>query len=255
LSNLAVFLMQHGKLAEAEPMCRESLEKHRRLSGPTHPYTLIATNVMGFVLLNQNKPAEAEPYEREALAISRRINGEDHPDTVTYAHNLSRSLLEQGKLSEAESGFRDSATRASRSLGAEHPLTVSSTSNLGAVLNQQKRFAQAAQVLSTAEPAARKSSTPAGQRSVALLLTRLGKARAGLKHFQQAEGNLLEGHAIRLKLLGKTHTDTVSSAMAIIDLYTDWNASQPGKGYDRKALEWKAEFGLADLPAEVFARP
>ena len=37
LSNLAVYLIRRGKGDEAEPMCREVLERTRRVLGPDHP--------------------------------------------------------------------------------------------------------------------------------------------------------------------------------------------------------------------------
>lgn len=69
------------------------------------------------------------------------------------------------------------------------------------------RYAEAAELLATSESIARKNSTPAGERLLAVLLTGLGKARTG------------------------------------VDLYSNWHAAQPGKGYDTKAKEWKAKLG------------
>jgi serine/threonine protein kinase len=245
LNNLAVFLIERGKEAEAEPMCLESLEKNRRLLGPDHPHTLVAANVMGYVLLRQNKPDKAEPYVREAIAISRRINGEEHQDTLTYTHNLAMLLWNQDKLSEAEPNVRAVVEKSTRSLGREHPITISATTNLAGLLNAQKRFAEAAELLAANEPEARKITNPSGERNLALLLTWLGKARTGLKQFEAAEASLLEAHPIWVKTRGETHKDTRNCKQAIVDLYTDWHAAQPGKGYDTKAQEWKARLGAA----------
>jgi tetratricopeptide (TPR) repeat protein len=248
LNNLAVFLIQRGKAVEAEPLCLESLEKNRRFSGPEHPNTLVAANVMGYVLLQQKKPAQAEPYVREAIRISRRINGEEHPDTLTYIHNLGKLLIDQNKLDEAETSFRFVLDKSGRSLGQAHPITVSSTTYLALLLNDHRQFAEAASLLTRAEPAARKTTGAASERALATLLTRLGKARTGLKQFEAAEANLLEARPIWVKTRGEKHQDTRNCIQGIADLYTAWHAAQPGKGYDTKAAEWKAKLPKDTAP-------
>jgi tetratricopeptide (TPR) repeat protein len=255
LNNLAVFLIQHHKEAEAEPMCHELLERQRRSAGPAHPLTLVATNVMAYALLQQHKPAQAEPYLREAIDMSRRINGEEHPDTLIYIHNLAQSLLEQKKWSDTEMYFRAVAETARRSLDPAHPTTARATINLGVVLTAQRRFADAVELLAAEEPQVRKSSTPASQRNLAQLLTTLAKARIGLGQFEAAEGNLLDALSLYMEKLNKPPAGVRDCQRAFVELYTEWDASQPGKGYDRKASEWKAKLGLPDLPADVFARP
>ncbi len=243
LNNLAVFLIQRGKAADAEPMCLESLEKNRRVSGPEHPNTLVATNVVGFLYLHLKQPAKAEPYVRQAVALSRRINGEQHPDTLIYTHNLGTMLLEQDKFGDAEPHLRTVAEKGGRTLGTGHPITLSASVNLGSLLSRQMRYAEAAQLLTAAEPAVRKSTTPAGVRLLAILLRGLGRARAGLRQFEAAEANLLEAHPLWVKIRGAAHSDTHSCVRALVDLYTAWHAAQPGKGHDARAAEWQAKLG------------
>jgi tetratricopeptide (TPR) repeat protein len=243
LSNLAVFLIQHGKAAEAEPMCLESLERNRRVSGPEHPSTLVAMNVLSYLYRNQKKPDKAEPYLREALALSRRINGEEHPDTLTYSRNLGKVLLDQGNIEEAEKNFRDVVEKSDRALVVEHPISTSAKVDLGGLLLRRMQYAEAAEILAAVEPVARKARTLAGELLLATLLTGSGQARAGLKQFETAEASLLEAHALWVKARGEKQDETRSCKQAIVDLYTEWNAAQPGKGYDTKAAEWKAKLG------------
>jgi hypothetical protein len=108
-------------------------------------------------------------------------------------------------------------------------------------LNEQKRFAEAAALLATAEPAARKPGKAASQRALAALLTHLGEARTGLKQFEGAEGNLLEARTIWVKIRGEKHLDTRDCTQGIVDLYAAWHAAQPNKGYGTKAAEWRAK--------------
>ena len=243
LSNLAVFLIQRGRGEEAEPMCLEALERRRRGAGPEHPSTLVATNVLAFLYRMRDQPAKAESYLRDALTMSRKINGEEHPDTLTYSRNLGKVLLEQGKLDEAEANLRAVVEKGGRAHGPEHPISLNAKVDLGDLLVRRSRFAEAAEILASGEPIARRATTRDGQILLALLLTDLGKARTGLKQYEAAEPGLLEAHAIWVKTRGETHQNTRACERAIVQLYDEWNAAQPGKGHDARAVEWKARLG------------
>ena len=45
ISNLAAFMLEQGKLAEAGPLFRESLDGHRRVLGDAHPDTRYAAQL------------------------------------------------------------------------------------------------------------------------------------------------------------------------------------------------------------------
>jgi len=61
LSNLAMLLRVQGKLEEAEPLFRESLDGRRRTLGNTHPDTLTSIDNFASPLLLRGKLSEAEP--------------------------------------------------------------------------------------------------------------------------------------------------------------------------------------------------
>ena len=102
LANVAVMLMNQGRLAEAEALYREKLAAERAKGGDRAPDTLVALGNLANNLKEQGKPAEAEPLFREALAAGREVKGNEHVSTMTRAGNLGKVLLAQGKLAEAE---------------------------------------------------------------------------------------------------------------------------------------------------------
>jgi hypothetical protein len=98
-------------------------------------------------------------------------------------------------------------------------------------------------VLAPIEPTARSVFTGDNVRRVASLLTSLGKARTRLgdaSGFTAAESNLLEAHAIFVRLQGESHKSTKECGRLLAALYSAWNAAEPGGGYEGKAAEWKA---------------
>ncbi len=247
VNNMGFLLQAQGKLDQAEPYFREALEKHRRVLGEEHPNTLISINQMGFLLQAQGKLDQAEPYYREALEKRRRVLGEEHPNTLSSINLMGLLLQAQGKLDEAEPYYQEAVEKSLRVQGAQHPLTLTFTGNLGRVLHQQGKHQEAIDLLAPIEPAARKQFTGGNARRLAGFLTTLARARVGVGYdgdrFALAESNLLEAHPIFVaaKDRGPTHKDTLDCLRALVDLYTAWNAAEPGKGHDAKAAEWQAK--------------
>jgi hypothetical protein len=79
---MGTLLRDSGRLAEAEPLYREALEKRRRVLGEDHPHTLVSLGNMGILLARQGKPAEAEPFLLDSHEKRSRVLGEQHPLTV-----------------------------------------------------------------------------------------------------------------------------------------------------------------------------
>jgi eukaryotic-like serine/threonine-protein kinase len=249
LGDLSTLLLGQDKFAEAEPLCRETLERRKRVLGPDHHATLVANNVMGLVLIRQGKLAEGEPYWREALATAQRVLGPAHPDTLVYLHNLAGLMIEQKQPAEAEKLFRQVIQTGGPALGPGHPTVLSATRRLCGILLEQKRYPEIVELLSAAEPDARKAYTGPNDRNLAALLRDLGAARARLNQFAPAETNLLEARAIFVKTLGDSHASTRGCTEALVSFYSMWDKADPGQGHDAKITEWKAKLEAMPKPA------
>jgi len=259
ISNMGSLLQAQGRLAEAEPYWREALEKRRRRLGEEHPETLGSIGNMGFLLWSQGRLAEAEPYWREALEKRRRRLGEEHPQTLGSIHNMGVLLQAQGRLAEAEPYCREALEKSLRTLGEEHPQTLGSISLMVRLRLDQDRAREALDLITPYDSAARKKFTGSNARRLADFLTGFGRARVGVGYdaegFKLAEANLLEAHGIYLaaKDRGPTHKDTLECVRALVDLYTAWNAAEPGKDYEAKAAEWKARLPAPEPAVEPTA--
>jgi tetratricopeptide (TPR) repeat protein len=67
ISNLAGILANEGRYAEAEKLCRETLDVQRRLSGPEHYTTAISTYNLGSILARKGNRDKALSLLREAV--------------------------------------------------------------------------------------------------------------------------------------------------------------------------------------------
>ncbi len=258
LINLSYILKAQNKLAEAEPMCVEALEIRRAVYSQGHPGIAEGLSCLADVLKAQNKLAEAEPLVRETVAINRKALPAGHPRIAASLHKLAVLLAAQNKLAEAEPLFREALETRRRVLGEEHPDTLESLSCVALLNLHQKNAREAPDLLTPFEPAARNAFTGGNARRLADFLTVFGRARVGVGYdparFARAESNLLEAHPIFVAApdRGPTHKDTLACVQGLIDLYTAWDAAEPGKGYDAKAAEWRGKLD-ADKPVEALA--
>jgi non-specific serine/threonine protein kinase/serine/threonine-protein kinase len=242
-------LLEQGKLAEAEPFCREALEKSRHGIGDDHPDTLGKMGTMTALLKAQGKFAEAEVLGREQLERLRRVLGDDHATTRTSIYNLGYLLRAQGKLAEAEPLCRESMERYRRILGDDDPRALTTIQSMGTLLVETERHGEAVALLSATEAAARRTFTGDSADRLASYLLALGKAQAGLARppdLATAEAKLLEAHAIASAGRGSTHETARACAKALVELYGVWHAAEPGSGRDRQRAEWQAK--LDSLP-------
>ncbi|MEM9167191.1 MAG: serine/threonine-protein kinase [Planctomycetota bacterium] len=254
ISNMGSLLWTQGKLDQAEPYYREALEIRRRVLGEEHPHTLISIGNMGLLLQAQGELDQAEPYYRESLEKHRRVLGEEHPHTLISIHSMGGLLKAQGKLDQAEPYYRESLEKHRRVLGEEHPGTLISIGSMGGLLREQGKHREAIDLLTPAEPAARRAFNGGNAHRLAGLLIHLGRARVGLgyeaERFTLAEANLLEAHAIFVQARGPTHPGTLGCVRGLVDLHTAWHAHEPDEGYDAKADQWRAK-----LPPATEAEP
>ena len=243
-NNLGMLLRNQGQFVAAEPYAREVLDGLRVVLGREHPNTLSATINLGSLLELQGRLAEAEPYLSEALETSERALGAEHQVTLNAMGWMGTLRADQGRLAEAAPLFREVLETRRRVLGEGHADTLLAIVSLGDLHVRQGNFAEAIALLAPVEDAARVKFTAANARNLARLLRNLGAARAagatGSADFELAERNLLEAHAIYLKVPGTQPTELRRCDEAIIGLYAAWDKAEPNKGYGAKSAEWRS---------------
>jgi len=77
VNNLALFLQDMGRFAEAEPLFRRSMEGRKKVCGYIHSNT--ANGVAGYamILVRMNLYSDSETFAREAIEIWRQIASDD----------------------------------------------------------------------------------------------------------------------------------------------------------------------------------
>jgi tetratricopeptide (TPR) repeat protein len=240
LNKLGWLLQLEDKFAEAEPLCREALDIRRRNLPPKHPDIGESLNALAVVLARSGRLAEAEPLFREILEINRKSLPAGHPLIGQSLNNLATVLQEQGKLAQAEPLQREGLQMRRKSLPAGHANIAQSLKNLAVLLQEQGKFAEA-EPLAREALAMRRKALPAGHPDIAGSLQNLGSVLTDLGKFADSEAALLESERILITAQGLPPASHDQCVEALVRLYSAWNKSAPGKGYDAKADQWKAK--------------
>ncbi len=236
MADLAMVYLGQGRYDEAEPLCLGSLETRRRILGEDHPDTLYSLVGLAIIYAAQGRDEEAEQVSLEALGIARRTLGHEHVRTLQLTNNLAMLYGDQGRFEEAEALQREVVEKWRRVLGEDHPETLIAESNLGSLYMAQGRLDMAEPMLAVAVAKARRSMPK--HRYLGRFLSRYGRCLTAFERFEEAERDLLEGHAILEVFYDPTYRHTVDAVKWLADLYDAW-------GKPVKAAEWRAK-----LPTE-----
>ncbi|MGH7180330.1 MAG: tetratricopeptide repeat protein, partial [Tepidisphaeraceae bacterium] len=240
LGKLGWLLQTEGKFAEAESLCREALEIRRRLLRPEHPDISESLNHLAVVFARSGRLAEAEPLFREMLEIDRKSLPAAHPRVGQSMNNLARVLQEQGKLAEAEPLQREGLALRRNSLPAGHPYIAQSLKNLAELLQQQGKLPEAEPLVREALGIVRNASPPRPG-DIASTLHTLGMLLKEMGRFADSEAALLELEQIVTTAQGLPAANHDQGVQALVALYTAWDQSEPGKGYDAQVNQWKSK--------------
>ncbi len=238
INNMGQLLRSLGKREEALIYLHESLAGDRGVNGDDHPLTLTSINNVGTLLVHMGRLEEAEGYLREAMEGRRRMLGADHPETLRSINNMGFLFGAMGEPDEALGYYNEALAGYREVLGNDHPNTLSAIKNMGALYLQKDRPDQAIAILEPAEAEARQTFVGDFAHFLATILTTLGRSRSAIGSFKSAESDLLEAHAIYGEAPGTTAKNEKEILTGLAELYEDWQAADPGKGYDQQAAEW-----------------
>eukprot|EP00955_Chlamydomonas_euryale_P078335 363132-Chlamydomonas_euryale.AAC.15 len=139
MNNLAMLLKSNGKLKDAEPLCKKTLQGRVRVLGENHPNTLSALSNLASVikvLANYRQLLRLQKIMQQSATLTNSA----HPDHLM----LRCRVQELGRYNEAEAMFRTALKGRMEALGPSHPDTKSSMEWLTRLLEQQNRSEEAA---------------------------------------------------------------------------------------------------------------
>jgi tetratricopeptide (TPR) repeat protein len=194
--------------------------------------------------------AEAAALHEATLKLRETKLGADHPNTLLSRNNLALAYEELGRTADAESLRRDALDRRRKTTRPDSPLLAGDLAGLGSNLLNQKKWSEAEPMLREGLAIYARAQPDTWPRFHTMSL--LGGALLGQGRYTEAEPLIVPGYdglKARAATIPAPEKPRRSEATErVVRLYQAW-------GQAEKAAEWKSRLGLADLPADVFARP
>jgi tetratricopeptide (TPR) repeat protein/tRNA A-37 threonylcarbamoyl transferase component Bud32 len=211
-----------GDLGRAEAMCRESIERHRRL--PSRQTLAGTLSLLSNIKSERGDYAEAEPLLREALDLDRKFAGASHPKVAARLDDLASLLLLRGDYAGAEAAVKGALEIQQRALPEGHVDFARSWATLGEILTREGQTSRAEIYLRRAlELRTRTRSQNLGEGyELALTQSALGECLSAQRRYAEAEPLLVESHATLDSRFGARDPRTVTALRRLSGLYEAW---------------------------------
>lgn len=209
IHNLALILIDDGKLEEAGDMLAALLQTQMRALPPEHRDIYITLNSLGVLSVNIGEHTAAYDYYLRAYEGLRAIQGDRGKDAATAFAGFAASVFLTQGAQAAEQVMREATQLYIEIYGSEHPDSITARVNLGFTLfmagNQEEGMAEMDGALAQAVSAfgAFHPTTLHTQSNLGLFHFNTGNYPLSEKYFLQA----LQGRGYTL---GPEHPDTIS---------------------------------------------
>jgi len=144
LSNLSLASSRLGKYKEAKAAIGSALLAQRDVLEANHPDILSNLHNYSVVLRLQGLYEEAECLGKNALVAMQQILGSQHPDVLSSLDNYASTLRCLGHYPEAEKLCKQALHERQTMLGDDHPDTLCSIDTYSLILQSQHKDIEAA---------------------------------------------------------------------------------------------------------------
>ncbi len=244
LDHRARILARLGRMAEAEPLFKESLAL-LQAGGANDSVLAYATTNLAVITGELGRRVEAESLLVDALGRARRGLGEDHPLVAAILSPLAAVRDWLDRVDAADSTYQAALAIRRKVLGPEHPEYAWTMFSYADFLVGRKRFvegaARAREVL-----ALRGRSLDDTHPAVSSAMSILGRALAGQDSLGAAEQWLREALAIRRRVFPPGHYTIHSSESILGDFFTT-----AGRYEEAEVLLLAGETGLVAARGET----
>ena len=214
LHSVAVLMARRGKIAEAEPYLRATLDIQERTMGRDHPVLATTYTNLANVYLLQKRFVDAEPLYARALEIRRRVLGPRHASVAETLDGMANLNLEANRLDAAERLFREALSIYQEAYGGMHRNVGIDLDNLGKILTRQHNYQEAETCYRQAVVILEKTLS-GDDPYLGETLHDFGELYHELKRFAEAESLLRRALAARERVLGPDSTATADSLRAL----------------------------------------
>ncbi|QDU94025.1 CHAT domain-containing tetratricopeptide repeat protein [Lignipirellula cremea] len=234
---LAMIRDDQGRYAEALLLAQQSLWGRVAGLGDKHPAVADTFNLLATLHEKQGSQSLVTALYLQALAIRQKAFGEQHEDTATSLCNLGLHYASSGNLEEAGPLLEKSLKIRLQLFGSDHPDTANSYSNLGLFYYLSEGDLQKAESLFTKALEIFRKVNGAESPEYATCLNNLGYCSWVRGNTQRGEKLVRDALAIRSKVLGEAHPDTISTVVLLAGKqFENGDYQQAAASYERCLL-------------------
>ncbi len=204
MSNVATYLLNRARFAEAESLYRQALAIGEQELGLEH--ALIADVLHGLAVLysDQGKYEEAKPLHRQALQIREQTLETTHPSIAISLTMLAEVYKNQGRYEEAEPLYARALHIWKQNATRNDPAKAMLLNNLGTLYIDQGRYEEAEPLYAQALHIW-KEALGLNDPQVAYAFNNLAVIYAEQGKYGEAESLLKQALQIREQVLGLEH--------------------------------------------------
>ena len=256
LDLVGVYLRDHARYSEAEPMLCDALAMREKLLGTTHPLMVQSLNNLGSLYWERSEFDEAQALYERALALCEQ-GAVSHLEKATSLNNLaSVYLFLQDKFGEAEALLQHACQLCEEALAGAYAgdtetidLLATALSNSGVLYHIHGRYQEA-------EPLYLRAHTlweglfGSQHPNVATALHNLGRNYQFLRDYESSERYHLRALTIREQALSSMHPLTATSLNNLGELYCVQDRYGEAEPLLRRALHIR-EVSLGSMNTDV----
>ena len=196
-----------GRYEQAENILRAAREKSIRLYGINSHQASEVSGALANALLGKGNPTEADALFRQQIEIERRLAAEGHGNPKNLASALAAygGMLDQRQDRSAESYLREALKYSSAFTGKERVVVAMVYNDLSNEASYRGDGEESERCLHASLDEYRKLP-PGTYVEMATTLSNLGALLISKGRYTEAEPFVLEGLALRRKVLGDAHT-------------------------------------------------
>ena len=254
LHQTALYLDDHARYEEAEPLYKQALTIREQMLGPNDPDTADNLNDLAGVYRNQGKYEEAKVLLERALAIREQVLGPDHPVTASSLNNLAALYDSMGNREESKALLERALAIFKEAFGLNHPETAIGLTNLADFYYYRQSNYTEAEPLYHQVVAIWEQLVGPNHPNTAQSLRGLAGVYRNQGKYEEAKVLLERALAIRVQVLGPEHPDVAQSLTDLAGHYDSQGRYEEAKALLERALTIDEQSLGSDHPTTKLTR-
>ena len=229
------YVLERGRLQQAQPLLQRALAIFEHLYGPEHPDIAAILRKLGLLYDQLDRLEQAEILFERALTISETLLGNEHSLTATILNDLAAMYNHQGKHTQAEASFLRALSIREQVPNTDHLDLADTLNDLAILYVYQGKYAQSEPLYLRALRIREQSLAP-DHPYIATTLNNLAWLYNHQGRYEQAESLYLLSLPMMENALDANHQSIALVRNNLAELYLNQGKLEEAESLCRNAL-------------------